>query len=92
MPRSHLGPFRRYPVGVSSAGGTPGGDGSGGGPGDGPADPAAYRRHFLKLAHAMRRPCICYGCICLTDAEKQHQRRVLRLARAVSRQHGLGRG
>jgi hypothetical protein len=47
--------------------------------------PEYARARFLRLAYAFPRPCICYGCICLTHEERAHQRRVLRLARAVGR-------
>lgn len=47
--------------------------------------PDYSRAHFLRLAYAFPRPCVCYGCICLTDEERVHQRRILRLARAATR-------
>ena len=41
---------------------------------------------FLAIAYTgVRRPCICIGCICLTPAERERQRRVFKLARAYGR-------
>jgi len=43
-------------------------------------------RSILGLAYtSVRRPCICIGCIVLTPAERERQRRVFALARAFER-------
>lgn len=44
---------------------------------------------MLAVAYTgVRRPCICTGCICLTPAERERQKRVFALVRAVTRAHG----
>lgn len=86
MPQRHTSPFRRRarqmlgrPVYVrvpvqSSAGYL--------GPTSGQA------RSMLAVAYTgVRRPCICTGCICLTPAERERQKRVFALVRAVTRAH-----
>lgn len=40
---------------------------------------------LFRVAFAVERPCYCYGCICLTLAERRYQRRVFGLARALSK-------
>lgn len=43
---------------------------------------------MLAVAYTgVRRPCICTGCICLTPAERERQKRVFALVRAVTRAH-----
>lgn len=50
---------------------------------DGPSGTAP--RSMLAIAYTgVRRPCICTGCICLTPAERERQKRVFALARAYS--------
>lgn len=45
--------------------------------------PTRPARSILGLAYTgVRRPCICIGCIVLTPAERERQRRVFALARA----------
>lgn len=52
------------------------------------AGSGAARRSMLAIAYTgVRRPCICAGCIVLTPAERERQRRVFALARAVTRAH-----
>lgn len=41
-----------------------------------------YNAMLLRIAFARRRPCYCYGCICLTPDERADERRVFKLARA----------
>lgn len=103
MPRRHLSPFARRArqflgrpvyyrhdrVGAADKAddgrdGTPGrGDvGSGGRP----------PRSVLAIAYTgVRRPCICVGCIFLTPAERERQRRVFALVRAVTAAHQTAR-
>lgn len=40
---------------------------------------------LFRVALARARPCYCYGCICLTAAERATERRVFRIARAWGR-------
>jgi len=50
-----------------------------------------YRpNRLLGLAYAVRRPFICYGCICLTRAERQRQERVFALVRAIDHAQKTG--
>lgn len=79
MPHKHLSPFHRrarqlagWPV-YSRV--------------DSPASPVGRpSRSVLAIAYTgVRRPCICTGCICLTPAERERQRRVFKLARAYGR-------
>jgi hypothetical protein len=41
---------------------------------------------LFRVAFARERPCICYGCICLTPDERAYERRVFKLARAWRRE------
>ena len=36
---------------------------------------------LFRVAFARKRPCYCYGCICLTPDERDYERRVFNLAR-----------
>lgn len=96
MPHRHLSPFQRRarqwlgrPVYSRRevTGAPPEGAGAAGGGGLG--EPGHHpRRSMLAIAYTgVRRPCICTGCICLTPAERERQKRVFGLARAVTAAH-----
>lgn len=82
MPQRHLSPFRKrarqflgQPVYVRASGHLAAGFA---------ALTPAPQRSMLAIAYTgVRRPCICTGCICLTPAERERQKRVFGLVRAV---------
>lgn len=50
--------------------------------------PSGGPSSMLAIAYTgVRRPCICTGCICLTPSERERQKRVFALGRAVTRAH-----
>jgi hypothetical protein len=46
----------------------------------------AYNSLLFRVAFARARPAYCYGCICLSQEEREYQRRVFRLARTWHKQ------
>lgn len=83
MPHRHLSPFKRRaqqlfgrPAYVRVPSQTAAGY---------PSPFGSAPRSMLAIAYTgVRRPCICTGCICLTPAERERQKRVFALARAYS--------
>lgn len=54
-----------------------------------PSPSGGGSRSMLAVAYTgVRRPCICTGCICLTPAERERQKRVFALVRAVTHPNG----